>query len=284
MKRRPWDIFKEKEKSPFKEEIPKDYLNDPGFEIPEKTLVFYPMLPEAKYKIKDVIEPLLGHPHRDWFGMSAFSFCLPLTIANQYGFVVKAAEDLTVYWEGGDSPIQVESVNWQNHNSIQPYVSDFGHGILTLENKFIVRTPPGVNLMTMQPPNHFIPGLHVMAGVVESDNLRRNFTFNMRVTTLNTKIKIKKGDWLAAFMPVPRHYADMFTLVDASTLFPQEVIDNEMASHHNLGWERHNTDKNKLNGSGRRYFKGLHVNETRYKKHQKRAGLEDLTDGAQDQE
>lgn len=278
MTKRPWDIFKEKQAHPFKEDIPRTFINDPGFEVPEKTLAFYPTAPELGYKISDVIEPLVGQPNRDWFAISAFSFCLPLTIANQYGFVVKAAEDITVSWKGDGHDIEVESKNWQKHDAIQPYVSDFGHGILTLENKFIVRTPPGVNLMTLQPPNYFIPGIHVMAGVVEADNLRRNFTFNMRVTTLNTKIKIKKGQWLAAFIPIPRHFADMFTLVDASTLFPEEVISNELDSVHKLGWERHNTDKGKINGSGRRYFKGLHVNETKFKNHQKRAGIQDTSE------
>lgn len=275
MAKRPWDIFKEKQISPFKEDVPKEYINDPGFEVPEKTLVFYSPAPELGYDIKDVIEPLVGQPNRDWFAVSAFSFCLPLTIANQYGFVVKAAADFTVSWAGDGHPIVVDSENWQNHDSIQPYVSDFGHGIFTLENKFIVRTPPGVNLMTIQPPNYFIPGLHVMSGVVESDNLRRNFTFNIRVTTLNTKITVKKGQWIAAFIPIPRHFADMFTLVDATDIFPANVIQNEIDSVHKLGWERHNTDKGKINGSGRRYFKGLHVNETKYKKHQKRAGVEE---------
>ena len=274
-KKTPWEIFKEKknQKISFEDEEKKDYINDEGFEVPDKTLVFYPTS-DKNYKISDVIEPLVGHPSRDWFSVTAFSFCLPLTIANQYGFVVKSNWDAEIIWDGDPKNIpSVKSDGWQNHESIQPLIGDFANGILSLENKFIVRTPPNTNLMIMQPPNYFIPGIHTMGAVVESDNLRRNFTFNLKVTEPNKTIHIKKGDWLAAFIPIPRFYADMFKLKDAFDLFDGEVIKNELESMHKLGWERNNQDYDKINGSGRRYFKGKHVNETMYKNHQKRAGL-----------
>ena len=272
--KRPWDVFKEKINKPvsFVDEVKKDYINDEGFEVPENTLAFY-CTSDHKYKINDVVESLVGHPNRDWFHTTAFTFCLPLTIGNQYGFVVKSNWDAEIEWNGDpNSGIKCISEGWQNHDSIQPWVSDFATGILTLENKFIIRTPPGINLMTIQPPNYFIRGLHTMTGVVESDNLRRNFTFNMKITEPNTPIKIKKGDWLAAFIPVPRFFIDSFELKDAEDLFGKEIISNEMYSTHALGWERHNTDTYKINGSGRRYFKGIHVNETPFKNHQKRIG------------
>jgi len=272
--KRPWDLFKEKINKPvsFVDEIKRDYINDEGFEVPENTLAFY-CTSEHNYKISDVIESLIGYPNRDWFAVTAFTFCLPLTIGNQYGFAIKSNWDIDLKWNGDpNGGLEVISEGWQNHESIQPLVSDFAHGILTLENKFIVRTPPGVNLMTIQPPNYFIRGLHVMTGVVESDNLRRNFTFNIKVTEPDRTISIKKGDWLAAFIPVPRFFIDSFELKDAKDIFGQQIIDNEMMATHALGWERHNTDRGKINGSGRRYFKGIHVNETSYKNHQKRVG------------
>ena len=270
----PWEIFKSKknEKVDLRDEMHKDYINDDGFLVPEKTLAFY-ATSDTRYKLSDVIETLIGQPNRDWFSITAFSFCLPLTIANQYGFVVKSNWDAEIFWDGNiENQPEIKSEGWQNHDSIQPLLGDFANGIITLENKFIVRTPRDTNLMIMQPPNYFIPGLHTMSAVVESDNLRRNFTFNVKVTEPNKIINIKKGDWLAAFIPIPRFYADMFKLKDAFDLFGDEVIKNELEAMHKLGWERNNQDYDKINGSGRRYFMGKHVNETMYRNHQKRAG------------
>jgi hypothetical protein len=271
-KNRPWDKYVEKITAPpsFVDEVPKNYINDEGFEVPENTLMYY-NTGNPKFKISDIIESLIGHQNRDWFSVTAFSFCLPLTIANQYGFVVKSNWDMELFWDGDpNNQIVVKSDGWQNHESIQPMLGDFFNGILTFENKFVVRTPPGINLMTMQPPNSFIRGIHVMQGVVESDNLRRNFTFNLKITEPNTTINIKKGDWIAAFIPIPRFFVDNFKLKDGQTFFGSDIIENEMSSIEKLGWERHNSDSSKTNGSGRRYFKGIHVNETSYKDHQKR--------------
>lgn len=273
----PWDLFKSKkpEKVSLEDDVKKDYINDDNFLVPKQTLAFY-ATKDTRHNLSDVIESLIGHPNRDWFAVTAFSFCLPLTIANQYGFVVKSNWDMEITWDGNiESAPQIKSEGWQNHDSIQPIIGDFANGIISLENKFIVRTPRDTNLMIMQPPNYFIPGLHTMSAVVEADNLRRNFTFNIKVTEPNKVINIKKGDWLAAFIPIPRFYVDSFELKDAFKLFGDEVIKNELESMHKLGWERNNQDYDKINGSGRRYFKGKHVNETLYRNHQKRAGLRD---------
>ena len=87
----PWEMFKSKkiEKISLEDEVKKDYINDDNFLVPEKTLAFY-ATKDTRHNLSDVIESLVGHPNRDWFSMTAFSFCLPLTIANQYGFVLEA--------------------------------------------------------------------------------------------------------------------------------------------------------------------------------------------------
>jgi hypothetical protein len=276
--KRPWDKYKESLIPNFTDKENTFYMNDPGYEIPEETIVFYNPYPDrGSFDHKEVLESLIGKQKRDMFTTSVHTYCLPIMIGNQYGFVVKAAHDIELFWQGGDSEIEVKSDGWQNSHSVQAYVSDFGDGIFTIENSFILRTPTGINLMTMQPPNYFIKGIHVMTAVIESDNLRRNFAFSLKITNPNTTITIKKGDWLAAFIPVPRLFIDKFKLVDAKKIFSKEIIENEILSHHRLGWERQNLsivggDRDKKYQAGRKYFKGIHVNKTLYRKHQKRIG------------
>ena len=109
-KTRPWDKYVEKITAPpsFVDEVPKNYINDEGFEVPENTLMYY-NTGNPKFKISDIIESLIGHQNRDWFNHMAFAMCLPLTIANQYGFVVKAVHDAELFWDGTDGPVQVTS-------------------------------------------------------------------------------------------------------------------------------------------------------------------------------
>lgn len=269
-----WSQYKESLRNQFADVDKKDYINDPGFEVPDNTIAWFDYS-NSGYKVNDVIESLIGHQDRDWFNHLAFSMCLPLTIANQYGFVVKAAHDIELFWDGTDNPVEVKSEGFNDLNSIQSYLNNFRHGILSVENKFILKTPKDVNLIVIQPPNQFIEGLHCMTGVVEADNLRRSFTFNIRVTTPNKTIKIKKGEWLSAFIPVPRFYVEDYKLVQAEKLFPKEVLQNEKDSSEKLQWERTSPetqggDIGKINDSGRRYFKGIHVNQTKFRNHQKR--------------
>lgn len=267
------------------------YINEEGNDVPENNIVFYPkdkvLAKQMGWDINDVIEPLAGKKTRDFFLDWAY-YCLPLTIANQYGFVVKAAIDFSLFWPGGDAPVYVDTKNKQVVNqitdSVQEYFTNFKMGILSIENSFILRTPPKTNLMIMPVPNHFIQGVHVMSGVVEADNLRRSFTFNLKVTNPGVKIHIKKGDWLAAFMPIPRYYVDAFSMTNFKDVFDEETYSLEKASMDKLSYERQVGDKEmyenkriELSGMGRRYFKGLFPNDKPFRDHQRKIDKKDST-------
>jgi hypothetical protein len=116
----------------------------------------------------------------------------------------------------------------------------------------------------------FIPGTCAMTGIIESDNLRRDFTFNLKVTIPNHKIIVKKGDPLGAFIPIQRGFVDKFDLEYFNTIFTEETINKELLDGEELGRQRLNEDKNRSHESGRKYFNGEHANGKKYKDHQKR--------------
>lgn len=271
---RPWDKYKKGLIKNFSELDSLTYINDEGFEVPDNTIAVVSYV-GSKCNYSSVIESLIGYPSRDWFIKYA-SFCLPLTIANQYGYVVKAEYDLDIFWDGESMRAEIlNAPNPEDPNFIQGFSNEFGPGVVTISHKFVMRTPPGINLMTMQPPNHHNDGFYAMNGVVESDNLRRDFTFNLKITKPNTKISIKKGDWLSAFIPVPRFFVEGFEMKHAEKIFSQDILDNEIKNVNALGWQRNSSeefggDVGKINGSGRRYFKGIHASGKEFKNHQKR--------------
>ena len=124
--------------------------------------------------------------------------------------------------------------------------------------------------MTINPPNYFIDGIHHMTGVVECDNLRRDFTFNLKVTRPNYLIQIKKNDWIGCFIPVPRYFVDSFELVDAKDVLTEEEIKIEIQAAADAGKERETVDKKKRHGAGRRYLKGEDVYGNKFPDHQRR--------------
>ena len=215
-----------------------------------------------------VFLPLRGQHKRDWFSKHAY-LCLPLVIGNQYGFALKSLFHATFLWNGGPEPADT---NITVHNTeeadafggLQLLASQFGLGIVTVQTAFALRTPPEVNLMTLQPPNVFIDGLQNLTGVVEADNLRRDFTFNLKITRPDHPIEIKVGDLLAAVMPIPRGFVEKFEMIDAYEAVSPDTVALEQQTARDFGREREEVDAKNKRGVGRRYFKGEDVYGQRF--------------------
>jgi hypothetical protein len=243
------------------------HINDPGYEVPENTIVVVPHTVGQTGFYEKILFPLKGESKRDWF-TSHFYYCLPLTIGNQYGVAVRSAYSFEASWPGGEAPalLKFESTDGIPEQAISTH---FNNGIITFQNFFALKTPPGINLMTIQPPNMFIPGCVAMTGVVETDQIRRDFTFNLKITVPDYTIKVNKGDIIGAFIPIPRYFVDKFDIALVGDVFAEEFHVNEANEARVLGEERNTTDREKNHMVGRRYFKGLHSDGTRYTDHQK---------------
>jgi hypothetical protein len=250
-----------------------NYINDVGFEVPENKIIIIPNsgTSENMTGYAEVIKSLKGQIKRDWFN-THFYHCLPLNIGNQYGFTIHSMYDFDVTWDGRDGATTEGSLDLKfkdtDKSDVQEIQNMFDHGILTITHSFYLKTPPGVNLMTIQAPNMFTPGISVMTGVVESDQLRRTFTFNLKITDPNREISFKKGDVLAAFIPIPRYFVDKFDIAPASKYFSPELIANE--HKHQAEFNRQRREEEELDTLGRKYFNGVHAFGEPYSDHQKR--------------
>lgn len=231
--------------------------------VPENTIAAICFTDEYRNKLDKVYSSLKGVKTRDWFIKHAY-FCLPLVIGNQYGFVMKSLYDVSLFWNGGDSPSDLkitihDKEEYTKNANLQTFNSHFGMGVVTIQTPFTLRTPPNVNLMTINPPNYFIDGLYHMTGVVECDNLRRDFTFNLRVTRPNFEVRIKKDDIVGCFLPYPRNFIDKYQMVEGFRIFTSSDITEEQQCIKDFGIERSTADTTKPNKNGRRYFKGEDV-------------------------
>jgi len=77
-----------------------------GFNVPDKTIAIFsdPLLTGFASTERDRIKNIIDKPSkkRDWF-TPHFYRCLPLTIGNQYGFIIKSEFDFSFIWDGGDT-------------------------------------------------------------------------------------------------------------------------------------------------------------------------------------
>lgn len=243
--------------------------------VPDNTIALIPTNDAFKDCYPDIIYPLIGQIKRDWFVKHAY-FCLPLTIANQYGFIVTSLFDFTVMWTGGNNPVDTVVTFEQDQQEVNRLIglqrisSHFGMGTITIQIGFTIRTPSGVNTLICNPPNIFTDGIGHMTAVVETDNLRRDFTFNLKITRPNYPIKITRGDCIGYFLPYPRHFIDKYKVVSAYDIFSNELIKEEQMCGRDFGIERSTKDGAKPHGNGRRYFNGEDVYGNKFPDHQKR--------------
>jgi hypothetical protein len=221
--------------------------------------------------IPSMVESLRGRSGRESLGQHSMH-CLPLIIGNQYGFVLKSMVSWTALWNGGpdhsDTKIMIEEP--AEANGIQLVSSHFGNGIITVQNRFHFRTAPGVNLMVLDPPNYFLPNLSNLFAVVETDNLRRDFTFNLKIVTPKKRVRVKKGDIISGIIPIPRYYVDDFAVTLADKIFPPEVIAEEVAHCQKFGHLRDNEDKAKPLQVGKLYWRGLDADQNAFADHQRK--------------
>jgi hypothetical protein len=247
-----------------------------GINVPDKTIAIFTDSFESDMatKERDRFDNLISKPDkkRDWFDKS-FYRCLPLIIGNQQGFVIKSEFDFAFTWNGYSDVNSISFDFFEKTEDLEkkgPRIeTHFGHGIITIRPPFTLRTPPGVNLMTINPPNFIIPNITVMTGVVETDNLRRGFAFNLKIQIPNIKVFIPAGTPLAAFIPVPRYFTDSFELKFAEDIFSEEIINEEIQALRDVNIFRDFVEPTLPSGSGRQYFRGEDVYGNKFPDHQK---------------
>lgn len=205
--------------------------------VPSNTIAAIPLIENnglEKFDMQDLktfLKPLKKSRKRYWFKKDFYK-CLPLSIGNMQGFVVSLPFDFDVMWDGGESPESIYFNFYENEKKFRNKLhisinSHFGHGILTIHLPVMLKTPPGINLMTISPPNFPTPGLSAMTGVVESDNLRFTFSLNIKIDVQNTWIKIEKDYPLVGIIPIPRYFCDSFEIVNGYDIFSDDEIEEE---------------------------------------------------------
>ncbi len=239
--------------------IPPESVPD-TLKVPENTIYVIPY--DNVYKNVDYIQK--PDRKRAWFTQH-FYFCLPLIFGNQHGFIVRSRYDFVVRWTGSPNTDGViihplEDIKPSNFMALE---SHFGSGILTIQTTFMLRTPNNINLMVKEPPNYPIAGFSWMNAMVETDNLRRDFTFNIKITIPHRDIYVKKGTPIGCVVPYPRYFHDPFELEE---LRDPEELDKAQRTSRYFGVEREEYDQGL---PGFRYLQGEDIYGFKFEHHQK---------------
>jgi hypothetical protein len=162
---------------------------------------------------------------RYWMDQSKHAYhCLPLVMANQWGWQILCPTDLSVTWDGspGLEGLRID-VAPQYHPAIK---SQFGWGIVTFTPPWLFRTPPGWDLYLKGPTNRWKVNCVALDGVIETWWLNYTFTLNWKLLEPGS-VSFARGESLGQLVPVPHATFDNSQAIEApiGLLEPQAAQD-----------------------------------------------------------
>lgn len=142
---------------------------------------------------------------RGWMDQTQSQFayrCLPLTLANQAGWVIRNPVGFSATWFGGPRP-EDTSLVFDGEADLR-ISSLFGHGVVTFNLPYLFRTPEGVNLWVRGPANEPMDGAQALEGIVETDWTAASFTMNWKLTRPGLMVRFERWAMICLVLPLPR--------------------------------------------------------------------------------
>jgi hypothetical protein len=129
-----------------------------------------------------------AQPQRQWmddFPERQAYRCLPMAIANAYGWDILCPVPLEIDWNGGPalSDLSIRGLKPLPGGGPVRYFcqSHFTSGIVTMHVDYIFRTDPGWNLLATGPFNRPKENAYPLTGIVDTDQLPYPFTMNWQL-------------------------------------------------------------------------------------------------------
>jgi hypothetical protein len=153
---------------------------------------------------QDIIQP--ASAKRTWMDTAAAKNpyrCLPLSMANSWGWEILSSAKFTATWDG---KMGADAVKIQVHEGTNAPTSHFGEGTLTWHTGYLFNTDYPVGLYVMGPTNSPKPNVIPLSGIVETHWLSYSFTMNWRFTQPGS-FTVDIGEPYCQIFPV---YMNMF--------------------------------------------------------------------------
>lgn len=159
------------------------------------------------YKLQPDPPPLRAAvPDRAW--MDAFPSrhayrCLPLAIANSFGWEILSPFEFELIWNGGPLAEDITVTQLCNRPHFNHFAaSHFTHAVVTFHLGYLFRTEPGWDMLATGPFNRPRDGFAPLSGVIETSWLPYSFTMNWMFTR-PCRVHFKVGDPVCLIFPVP---------------------------------------------------------------------------------
>lgn len=153
------------------------------------------------YKVGQTLEMRPASPKREWMDDSVAKNpyrCLPLNIANSFGWEFINPSKFSLEWNGGKGPKDV--ILKREAGVVFPH-PHFGEGTFTWHTGYMFRTEYPYAMYVMGPPNFPKSNVIALSGIVETFWIPFTFTMNWRFTQPG-KVDFYPGDVVCQVFPI----------------------------------------------------------------------------------
>ena len=191
--------------------------------------------------------------------------CLPLSIANSFGWEVLCPIPVEIRWNGGMTVDDIQVIGLKELPGGGPVDhfcrSNFSRGIVTFHLDYVIQTEPDWHIMATGPFNDPKPTAAPLTGIIESDWLPYPFTMNWQLLQPGVT-RFEEGEPFCFFLPVPKR-----VLPNTELQIHRLADDPELEGCHNQFRETRNEFMARINAGDpdaikeawqRHYFVGRH--------------------------
>lgn len=132
--------------------------------------------------------------NRDWmddtYNKHAYQ-CLPMTVANVYGWEIVMEEDLVVQWDGGNTPPVILSGETTSSGRVQAISSIIG--MISINMGWVINTEDGYNTWVTGSPNYFVDGATPLTATLPSYWWPDESQMNWKITKIGEPVTFAAG-------------------------------------------------------------------------------------------
>jgi hypothetical protein len=156
--------------------------------------------------------------------------CLPLSIANAYGWEVLCPVPIEIRWNGGYAVEDIQVIGHKPLPSGAPIEhfckSNFSRGIITFHLDYVIETEPDWELLATGPFNDPKETAAPLTGIMESDWLPYPFTMNWQLLQPGIT-RFEEDEPFCSFFPIPKR-----TLPNVQVEIHRLADDPELTARH----------------------------------------------------
>ena len=117
--------------------------------------------------------------------------CIPMTVANVYGWELQMEEELVVQWDGGNTPPTILSGETTKSGRVQAVSSIIG--IISINMGWVINTEEGFNTWMSGSPNYFIDGAAPLTATLPSYWWPDESQMNCKITKIGEPVVFEAG-------------------------------------------------------------------------------------------